>query len=160
MANHPEISLSGHTHKVIKQPEKLPNWEVGKWHVKPLSKLIMLMSNRLITPSVMLKREDRLRFLNGKRHVDDHLLWLEMLCEKHKIVKLSAELVAVYKPLYGATGLSSQLWLMEKGELENYAHLYNNNCINLVQWLGLTLYSLLKYVRRLIIYWSYLRWNK
>ena len=159
MANHPEVSLSGHLHKLIKQSEKLPYWEITQCKVKSISKMTMLMSNRLITPSVMLKRNVSLRFQEGKRHVDDHLLWLELICEGYQVVILSAELVAVYKFLYGASGLSSQLWLMEKSELENYKHLYKNGCINLSQWLSLTLYSVLKYVRRLIIYWSYLRWK-
>ena len=160
MAAHPEVTLSGHFHRVITQSGKLPDWEVDSWHVEPLSRRAMLMSNRLITPSVMLKREVPQRFLAGKRHVDDHLLWLELICEGHQVVKLSAELVSVYKYLYGAGGLSSQLWLMEKSELDNYARLYSNGCINPVEWLGLGSYSLLKYVRRLMIYWLYLRWKK
>lgn len=160
MAAHPEVTLSGHQYRVIKQPKKLPDWDIGQWRVKQLSRLAMLMSNRLITPSVMLKQDVPHRFLAGKRHVDDHLLWLELVCEGHKMVLLSADLASVYKYLFGAGGLSSQLWLMEKSELENYARLYRSGCINLVEWLSLGLYSLLKYVRRLLIYWLYLRWKK
>lgn len=151
MRDHPEVSLSGHSHRIIKKPEKLPHWEVGQWRVKPLSKLAMLMSNRLTTPSVMLKRDVLLRFRDGKRHVDDHLLWLELICEGHKVVKLSAELVAVYKFLYGASGLSSQLWPMEKSELDNYWLLFDNKNIGFVSVVFLSLYSLAKYLRRLII---------
>jgi len=160
MAAHPDVTLSGHRHKVIKQPEKLPDWEVGQWRVKPLSRLAMLMSNRLITPSVMLKKNVPHRFLAGKRHVDDHLLWLELICDGHKMVLLSAQLASVYKYLFGAGGLSSQLWLMEKAELENYAILHRKGCINIVEGLSLGLYSLLKYMRRLLIYWLHLRWKK
>jgi len=159
MAAHPEVSLSGHLHRIIKHPEKLPDWEIGQWRVKQLSKRAMLISNRLITPSVMLKRDVPLRFLAGKRHIDDHLLWIELICEDYKMVKLSAELVSVYKSLYGTGGLSSQLWLMEKSELDNYTRLYGNGCINIVQWLSLSLYSLLKYGRRLLVYRLHLRWK-
>jgi glycosyltransferase involved in cell wall biosynthesis len=159
MRDHPEVSLSGHHYRIMKHSQKLPYWEIDQFLVQPISKNALLMSNRLITPSVMLKRDVLLRFKEGKRHVDDHLLWLELICEGHQIVRFSAELVAVYKSLYGASGLSSQLWLMEKSELENYKYLYKNGCINLPQWLSLTLYSVLKCVRRLIIYWSYLRWT-
>ena len=159
MSSHPEITLSGHLYRIAKQQNGLPDWEVGLWQDMPLSKRAMLMSNRLITPSVMLKRDLPNRFLAGKRHVDDHLLWLELICEGRKMVRLSAELVSVYKPLFGAGGLSSQLWLMEKSELDNYARLFGKSCINIVEWLGLGLYSLLKYMRRLLIYWLYLRWK-
>lgn len=160
MAAHPEVTLSGHSYRILKQLEKMPDWEIGPWHAKPISRQAMLMSNRFITPSVMLKRSVAHRFLAGKRHIDDHLLWLELICEGHKMVQLSAELASIYKSLYGAGGLSSQLWLMEKSELENYAHLFSGNHINIVEWLSLSIYSLLKYMRRLLIYWLCLRWKK
>jgi len=159
MSSHPEVTLSGHLHRVIQQPEKLPDWEINSWSEARLSRRAMLMSNRLITPSVMLRRDVPNRFLDGRRHTDDHLLWLELICEGHQLAKLSVALVGVYKHLYGVGGLSSQLWLMEKSELENYARLYGKGCINLAEWLSLGLYSLLKYVRRLLIYWLYLRWK-
>jgi hypothetical protein len=108
----------------------------------------------------MLKRDVPNRFLNGKRHTEDHLLWLELLCEGHMLAKLTVDLEAAYKPLFGFGGLSSQLWLMEKGELDTYKRIYDKDYINLVQWLSLSLYSLLKYVRRLLIYWLHLRWKK
>jgi glycosyltransferase involved in cell wall biosynthesis len=159
MAGHPEVTLSGHHHRVVKQPEKMPDWEIGSWQACQLSRKALLMSNRLITPSVMLRRELPNRFLDGRRHIDDHLLWLELICDGHMLVKLPVELVSVYKHLFGVGGLSSQLWLMEQSELENYALLYGKGCINLVEWLCLVPYSLLKYVRRLLIYWLYLRWK-
>lgn len=161
MNSHPEVLLSGHHYRVVKQADQLPDWEIGLLVGSQLiSKWIMLLSNRFTTPSVMLRRDVPNRFLPGKRHVDDHLLWLELICQGHKMVKLSAELVSIYKPLYGSSGLSAQLWLMEKGELETYKQLYDQALINLIQWLGLSLYSLLKFVRRLLVYWLYLRWKK
>ena len=160
MAAHPEVALSGHLHRVLNQPDKLPDWRVDQWQAQALSRATMLMSNHLVTPSVMLKRDVPQRFLSGRRHVDDHLLWLELLCAGHQLVKLSAELVAVYKHLYGASGLSSQLWLMEKSELDNYLRLYRGGSINFAEWLSLSSYSLLKYVRRLLIFGLYLKWKK
>lgn len=160
MAAHPEVSLSGHHYRVIKQSDQQPDWEIGLWESQPISKWIMLISNRFTTPSVMLRRDVPNRFMPGKRHVDDHLLWLELICQGHKMVKLSAELVSIFKPLYGSSGLSAQLWLMEKGELDTYKRLYDETLINLAQWLGLSVYSLLKFVRRLLAYALYLRWNK
>ena len=158
MAAHPDVTLSGHAHRLVKQPHRLPDWNVGQCPAQGMTRRGMLMSNRFVTPSVMLKRDMSHRFLSGKRHIDDHLLWLELICEGHKIVKLSAELAAIYKPIYGTGGLSSELWLMERSELDNYARLRTRGCLNPVQWLLLSSYSLLKYGRRLIIYGLYLRW--
>lgn len=69
-------------------------------------------------------------------------------------------MVSVYKDLFGVSGLSSQMWLMEKGELDTYRRLYDKDFITLGQWLSLSLYSLLKFGRRLVIDWGYLRWKK
>jgi hypothetical protein len=44
--------------------------------------------------------------------------------------------------------------------LGNYRRLYREGCINRSQLVALVAYSLLKYVRRLIIYVGYLRWKK
>ena len=159
MSLHPEVTLSGHQHRIITQPEKLPDWGIESFQARPLSRSAMLLSNKLVTPSVMLNRDVPNRFFDGKRHVDDHLLWLELICGGHKLVKLSAEMVSIYKLLFGVGGLSSQLWLMEKGELDTYKSLYDQDLINIGLWFCLSLYSLLKFGRRLIIYWGYLRWK-
>ena len=60
-------------------------------------------------------------------------------------------LVKIYKGLYGETGLSSHLWAMESSELQNYMHIYNTQRIGLSELLFLEAYSLLKYLRRLVI---------
>lgn len=160
MNSHLDVSLSGHHYRVVKQSDQLPGWEIGLLGIQLISKWILLVSNRFTTPSVMLRRDMTDRFLSGKRHVDDHLLWLELICKGHKMVKLSAELVSIYKPLYGSSGLSAQLWLMEKGELETYKRLHDQALINLAQWLVLSVYSWLKFARRLLMYALYLRWKK
>jgi hypothetical protein len=91
--------------------------------------------------------------------MEDYRLWLEFVCSGNVVMKLSAELVAIYKSPFGAGGLSVQLWRMEQGELSNYKCLRDKGYINLAQYLGLSFYSLLKFVRRLLIYWGWLRWK-
>jgi hypothetical protein len=60
-------------------------------------------------------------------------------------------LVKIYKGLYGETGLSSHLWAMESSELQNYIQIYNTEGIGLSELMFLEAYSLLKYLRRLVI---------
>jgi hypothetical protein len=79
------------------------------------------------------------------------LLWLEIVNMKMPVVKLCIELVAVYKPMYGDSGLSSNLWLMEEAELSNYKYLYNQGKIIFYQYIFLQLYSIIKFIRRLLI---------
>jgi len=146
-----ELSLSGRRHGVIKQPEKLPNWELWHWRMEQLSKLTMQISIRLIMPSIMLKQDVLRCFLEEKCPNDNYLLWQEVVSENHKKVKLYAKRMPFYKFLYGAGGLCGQPGLIEKPELENYAHLFGKSCINTVQWLGLSSYLLLTFVNRFFI---------
>lgn len=159
MVANPDVVMSGHKHRVVKDG-LLPYWPVKNGQAHVLSKLVMLLSNRLTTPSVMLHRDISFRFLEGQRYIDDHFLWLQIICSGGRVVKLSQELVAIYKGLFGVTGLSSRIWLMERSELGNYKRLYQKNCINGFQFVGLIAYSILKYVRRLLIYTVYLRWKR
>lgn len=159
MSAHPEVMLSGHGHRVVRQAEVLPAWELAEWKVERVHKRALLLSNKFVTPSAMLRRDAKQRFVKGQRYMEDHMLWLELVCSGAVVTKLSAELAAIYKSPFGAAGLSAQLWPMEQSDLSNYARLYNIGCINLAEWLSLGLYSLLKYVRRLLIYWLHLRWK-
>jgi hypothetical protein len=83
--------------------------------------------------------------------VDDHLLWLQLVCNGFSFMRLSAKLAFTYKAPYGDSGLSSQLWKMERAELENYWILYRDGCIGLFAAFGLSAYSLAKFARRLIL---------
>jgi glycosyltransferase involved in cell wall biosynthesis len=151
MNSHPEVMLCGHAHQFIDQEDLYQDWPVSEWDAQMISKGSLLVSNRFITPSVMVRRDISQRFRLGQRHMEDHMLWLEILCGGGKVVKLSAELAAIHKCAYGASGLSAQIWLMEKGDLGNYKQLYQSECINRVQWLALSAFSWIKFMRRWLI---------
>lgn len=151
MSRHPEVALSGHGHRLIRQADTLPDWELRDGSVRRIRKWELLLSNRFVTPSVMLRRDVRQRFVAGRRHMEDHLLWLEILCAGLVVTKHSAELAAIYKNPFGEGGLSAELWPMEKSELHNYFLLYRQGGINSFALLFLGPYSLLKYVRRWLI---------
>lgn len=150
MLNNPDVILSGHGHKIVKTNNPL-NWNIPSLEIKTIKKFKILLSNQFVTPSVMMKNNKQYSFNATKRYVDDHLLWLTIAYDNNNIVKLNIDLVAIYKPLYGASGLSSNLWKMEKSELDNYMILYKKNKIN-ISLFGFTLvYSFAKYIRRLLI---------
>lgn len=160
MTAHPEVVLSGHGHRLLNQDDVLPDWEVAQCDAQRIHKWAMLWSNKFVTPSVMVRRDVAYRFIDKQRHMEDHMLWLQIICSGVCVVKLSAELAAIYKGPFGVMGLSSQMWLMERGDLENYRRLYHAKLINGFQWATLGIYSLLKYVRRLLLHWGYLRWKR
>ena len=66
-------------------------------------------------------------------------------------MQLPATLAYVYKPMYGEGGLSSELWEMEKAELENYWILRREGHIGPLAALMLSAWSLAKFARRLIV---------
>lgn len=160
MSAHPEVMLCGHERKEIKETDVLPDWVIGNSNVNYVHKWALLLSNRFAPTSVMLRRDIDQRFVDGQRYMEDHMLWLKLVCSGGVATKLSAELSAIYKSPFGMGGLSAHLWRMERGELGNYRRLYHADCINELQLGLLVIYSLLKHVRRLLIYWSYLRWIK
>jgi len=151
MAAHPEVALCGHGRRILASDD-VPGDEVEEVSALPITKLSLLLSNNFFAPTVMmLKRELAYRFLPGRRHVDDHLLWLQLVCAGLPFVRLSARLAYMYKAPYGESGLSSQLWKMEKAELDNYWILRRSGCIGVPTAIGLSIYSLTKYLRRVLL---------
>ena len=159
MESHPDVVLSGHGYRRLDQ-DGVPDWHVTQGGVKPIRKWPLILSNKFVTPSVMLRRDVAHRFVEKQRYMEDHMLWLKIVCDGGRIVKFDAELAAIYKEPFGVAGLSSQVWLMERSDLGNYRRLYQKKCINTIQFAFLVIYSALKYVRRLLMFWSHLRWKK
>lgn len=158
MAN-PDVVLSGHDFRLMKQ-SGLPGWQLDDTSVRKVDKWPMILKNQFVTPSVMLRRDMEQRFIAHQRYMEDHMLWMSVVCSGAPVVKLSCALAAVYKNQFGVTGLSSRIWLMERGDLSNYHRLYQEGFISAVELSALLIYSLLKYVRRLMIYTVHLRWKK
>ena len=159
MLAHPDVALCGHDHRLLTQDTAL-NWKVAEARATKITKWPMLLSNKFVTPSVMVRRDVRQRFVENQRHMEDHMLWLQVLMDGGGVAKLDSELAAIYKEPFGARGLSAQIWLMERGELGNYRRLFAAGFIKSHEFAMLCVYSLVKYVRRFVIYAAYLRWNK
>ncbi len=119
-----------------------------------VSSMQLLFKNHFSTPTVMLRREIPFRFLSGKRYAEDWLLWQEMAFSGLRLMHLSCPLAHVHKPLYGAGGLSSKMWQMEIGELDNMLLLRRSGQITILLMLLASGFSLAKYGRRLMIHWA------
>lgn len=156
MRQHPDVVLSAHLCRQLPQSARsAPAWRVqvtGEQYVEQdVTWTGLLLRHQFVTPSVMLKREIGPRFTEGLRHMEDHRLWLEIVGASMRTVKLQVELVAVYKPVYGASGLSADMWRMEQAELTNYRYFHGLGKISMLQLSLLQMYSLAKFVRRLMI---------
>lgn len=110
----------------------------------------LLMKNSFSTPTVMLKRDLSFRFPDRK-FSEDYMLWL-LIGSKYpnSLAIVNIPLVYLYKNDYGDSGLSSHLWLMEKGELSNYLELYRIGNISIYTLCKVLSFSYFKYLIRVI----------
>jgi Glycosyl transferase family 2 len=155
MQTHPNVALCGHAHKIMSD-DVLPNWKLQYLGVEQIAERIgkwdLLLSNRFITPSAMIRRDIPQRFLELQRYMEDHMLWLNIVCAGLQVEKIKLPLAAIYKGAYGHAGLSAQLLKMELGDLGNYRRLLSKKYVTRLQFLVLILLSVAKFIRRLVIY--------
>lgn len=155
LLNHPDIKMLGCNYSIGK------NKYSNKGGVRIISKDLLLFKNYFITPTIILSKNllNDYRFENGRKYSEDYRLWLQIAFAGHRCALLWESLVTLCdKPMYGASGLSSKLWLMEKGELSNYEALYSGKLIPFWKYLAASIFSYSKYVKRLFV--TFLRTTK
>ena len=150
MYRHPGIALSAHRSMLSKRGAHLPQVPSNP-AVRYPPAWSLLFRNLFVVPSVILRRDVPYRFLEGRRHMEDHLLWMTMALRGERIALLDAPLAFIHKAPYGASGLSADLWQMEKGELENYRLLQREGLISLPAMAGFQPLSLAKFAKRLAV---------
>ena len=153
MRQNPEISICGHScGGVSSLIRKLPK----KFQVTNCTLKELLFRNRLQTTStVMLKRDLVMRFPETSRYSEDYYLWLALLKIGYEAVFIDLSLTTRHKPAFGASGLSAELWQMEKGELKALKAAFNRGSVSSVRFGVAAAWSILKYLRRVSL--SYLR---
>lgn len=149
MVSHKDCVLSGHRCDV---------WSKNNENIEPLlrnitriEKLSMMLKNPFSTPTVMLKRDIPFRFRLGSLYAEDYLLWQQILYSGNKVVRIELDLAYVHKGLYGERGLSSHMWAMEKADILNYWILRKQSLIGWLTASCLTVYSFIKYIRRILV---------
>lgn len=150
MERHPEIDFSGHNHRILGAPEPPPDVaEAPPAH--RIGALELLLANRFIAPSVMVKRDLPLRFEEGRRHMEDHLLWLQLVLRGFRADRIEAELADIYKASFGEGGLSAQMLPMARADLRNYQVLRAAGLLPAAAAYLLYAFSIAKTVRRFLL---------
>lgn len=108
----------------------------------------MLVSNRLPTRSVVIRRDLPFRF-RGRDVTEDYLLWLEIITAGWKCFRLELCLAYSLRPDFSPGGYSGQLWTHEKRELEALRILRTERGLHWPAWAVASAWSLIKYLRRL-----------
>lgn len=121
-------------------------------HISP--KLLML-KNFLITPTVVLKKEilTAVGYFNEKlKYAEDYEFLIR--CTKYSNCYLLNESLVTTgsgKPTFGHSGLSSQLWEMEKGELKALKLGLEMHLINKWEYYIISAFSFSKFLRRWVV---------
>ncbi|MBI4677568.1 MAG: glycosyltransferase family 2 protein [Elusimicrobia bacterium] len=150
MEEHPEAVFTGHRCVWVRGQavsQDLPE----DWSAPAISYGRQLLWNRFQTSSVMIRRDCPLRFRPYRRYSEDYLLWNQLLASGHAGHVLELTLGYHYKPLYGHSGPSGDLWAMEKGELETYRILSELGHLSRPARGLLSAWSLARHLRRKII---------
>lgn len=150
MQERSDIAVSGHRASQLRDGEDEPP-SIGSLTFRPIRFWQLVLANRFVTPSVMVRRSLPYRFTAGRRHMEDHLLWMQIAAAGELIVRIDAVLAYTFKSAYGASGQSSALWAMETAELENYRLLASSGALRQPVALLLGAYSVLKFVKRLMV---------
>lgn len=113
----------------------------------------LVFKNYFNTPTVMVKKVvlEKFYFDENQRYSEDYKLWLN-ICYENECILLNQSLVSNIenKKIYGDSGLSSNLWKMEKGELSNYKNLYELKKIGILMFMLASTYSLIKFLKRIL----------
>lgn len=148
LADHAQVALCGHRCIVKNDKAPIPNLPAGDFAVRFYGVASFAIANRLSTPSVMLRRCVSERFAGGKRGSEDFLLWVQVVAHHGPAAFIDLPLAFLFKPRYGAAGLSGDLWRMYRGELDSYGRLRKAGILGPPGWLAVVAWSWVKFILR------------
>jgi glycosyltransferase involved in cell wall biosynthesis len=134
---HRSVIVDRYCHDILMNPEPVE-----------LKFRTIIYQNKILTRTVMLKRDLSNRFLKGQRFSEDYRLWLEMLADNKRAVLLNIELASSYRPEYSGGGQSAKLLEMQSSELNIFWNLYCRKLIILPTLVCCSLFSLAKFFIR------------
>ncbi|MAE51807.1 MAG: hypothetical protein CMH27_08350 [Micavibrio sp.] len=150
----PDLALSCHGVKYRDGgPETLDAFADDHEHsTKILKNANVLYRNVMVTISIMIKKPENLLFDESKPRGSDMLFWLEIVLRGGKAMWIRDYMSFTAKPLYGASGLSGNIWKAEMAQQDNLNKLWKRGYISLPYSLFLRAFSFAKMIRRYIIY--------
>lgn len=114
----------------------------------------MLLKCSIYTSTVLVNKFVLAQYMfnEKQKYSEDYRLWLQ-ITYKYETAVLNEGLTiyAEDNKVHNMKSLSSQLWKMEVGEISNYSFLYRNKMINLFELCFVTIYSFLKFLKRVVV---------
>lgn len=123
--------------------------------LQPISLRDQIFKNYFPTPTVVIRGDVVGRvgyFDESQRYAEEGNYWIRILAH-YKALLIAKPLVLCGdgKPSFGHSGLSGNLREMERGELKNICYAHSNGLIGPVAYIAGVIFSLAKYVRRIIL---------
>jgi glycosyltransferase involved in cell wall biosynthesis len=150
MQAHAEAELTGHL-TAWARDGRIPATDPRAVKVERIDRRRLLLGNCFSLRSVMVRREFPIRFHREKRYMEDYWWVLQAAFSGYDVRRIELPLAFIFKAPYGAGGLSARQWQMEKSELDNYWGLRKQGKLGLLAAFALTIYSLLKYAKRVLV---------
>lgn len=124
-------------------------------HLTKISAKLLLFKNYFSPPTIIFKKQIFFElggFDENQRYAEEGNYFIR-IAQRYNCYLLDESLVITggRKAHFGHSGLSGNLKQMELGELKNIKDSLNLNIINYFEYIFLIMFSLLKYVRRLLI---------
>jgi teichuronic acid biosynthesis glycosyltransferase TuaG len=136
------------SHQCIRYPGSPVEINSEQFLVRSFKFRDILISNRFSTPAVILRTAVGHRFPVSRRYAEDYRLWLMIAAEVGHLERIELPLAWYFKEPYGESGLSANLWAMEKGELAVLREMREKGHLSGSAWAALTFFSLAKFGRR------------
>lgn len=116
---------------------------------KKISLLDLLIKNRFVTPSVIIKNGYGFEFNETMRYAEDHDLWLR-ISEHYKSIFIDLPLVKLNRPVLSAGGASGNRWKMRLGEMKMYNDFFmrKKGLFFLIPFF--TIFSFMKHIKQLV----------
>lgn len=123
--------------------------------INQISAKELLFKFVFVTPTIIFRRKviDRVGYFDESQRYAEEGNYFIRIANSCKSYLLNESLVITGggKHDFGESGLSSNLWEMEKGELKNISMSLRIGIINTAEYLFFNVFSLLKYARRILI---------
>ena len=156
MKNNPHINFSGHPRLTYQENLDLSDSSLNGLNKEAeiISKKRLFTSHIFPTSSWLFKTSLSTKFKQNY-YGEDYLCLLENFFSDHKMAFLNLPLCYCLRPPYSKGGLSGALWSMEKAELKTYQKIWQDHHISNLEYGLISLYSLIKYGRRIFLSFFY-----
>ncbi|WP_293899138.1 glycosyltransferase family 2 protein [Sphingobacterium sp. UBA5670] len=152
LATDPTIDFLGTTRNGEYFP-RLAFRRLGK--INQISAKELLFKFLFVTPTIIFRREilERVGYFDENQRFAEEGNYFIRVAKACNCYLLNESLVITGggKHDFGESGLSSNLWEMEKGELKNIQMAFSMGIINIAEYLFFNVFSVLKYIRRVLI---------